>query len=139
MANWSREAWLGRPHPPEPEMLRDILVAPDICGNAFRVTLHLVEKSLQRQDGNCKNAMYTSREGIENKVGGDDKIKGWEDLLISVGFRFKPAANGIPSSVFFPQCDPGERLTHCSASLRALLRLNQNSWAALSKVAPRQQ
>lgn len=35
--------------------------------------------------------------------------------------RFEPAANGIPSSVFFPQSDPEERLTQCSASLQALL------------------
>ena len=74
---------------------------------------HLVEKSLQRLNRNCKNAMYTSQKSIENKVGGDGKIKGWKDLLMSVGFRFEPAANGIPSSVFFPQCDPGERLTQC--------------------------
>lgn len=40
---------------------------------------------------------------------------------MSVGFRFEPAANGIPSSVFFPQSDPDERLTQCSASLQALL------------------
>lgn len=40
---------------------------------------------------------------------------------MSVGFRFEPASNGIPSSVFFPQSDPDERLTQCSASLQALL------------------
>jgi hypothetical protein len=28
---------------------------------------------------------------------------------MAVGFRFEPAANGIPSSVFFPQSDPEER------------------------------
>lgn len=38
-----------------------------------------------------------------------------------LNFRFEPAANGIPSSVFFPQSDPEERLTQCSASLQALL------------------
>ena len=43
---------------------------------------------------------------------------------MSGGFRFEPAANSIPSSVFFPQSDPGERLTQCSASLQALLGEN---------------
>merc|ERR1719412_1676432 len=51
---------------------------------------------------------------------------------MSVGFRFEPAANGIPSAVFFPQTDPGERLTQCSASLQAVLGLSPTSWAALS-------
>lgn len=62
--------------------------------------------------------MYTTQKSIENKVG---HVNGWKDLLMSVGFRFEPAANGIPSSVFFPQSDPDERLTQCSASLQALL------------------
>lgn len=48
-------------------------------------------------------------------------MTGWKELLMSVGFRFEPASNGIPSSVFFPQSDPDERLTQCSASLQALL------------------
>lgn len=48
-------------------------------------------------------------------------VTGWKELLMSVGFRFEPASNGIPSSVFFPQSDPDERLTQCSASLQALL------------------
>lgn len=77
-----------------------------------------VEKSLQRIHRGHRNAMYTTQKSIENKVG---NVSGWKDLLMSVGFRFEPAANGIPSSVFFPQSDPGERLTQCSASLQALL------------------
>lgn len=52
------------------------------------------------------------------KVG---SVCGWKELLMSVGFRFEPASNGIPSSVFFPQSDPDDRLTQCSASLQALL------------------
>ena len=103
------------------QALRDILSTPESCRDALRVTLHLVEKSLQRITRNYKNAMYTSQKSIENKVGSSGTVKGWKDLLISVGFRFEPAANGIPASVFFPQCDPGERLTQCSASLQALL------------------
>lgn len=50
-------------------------------------------------------------------------MNGWKELLQSVGFRFEPAANGIPSSVFFPQSDPDDRLTYCSSSLQALLGL----------------
>lgn len=53
---------------------------------------------------------------------------------MSVGFRFEPASNGIPSSVFFPQSDPEERLTQCSASLQALLGLSNTSIQALSKL-----
>lgn len=53
---------------------------------------------------------------------------------MSVGFRFEPASNGIPSSVFFPQSDPEERLTQCSASLQALLGLTSTSIHALSKL-----
>lgn len=40
---------------------------------------------------------------------------------LNLFIRFEPAANGIPSSVFFPQSDPEDRLTQCSASLQALL------------------
>ena len=62
--------------------------------------------------------MYTSQKSIEAKAG---SVEGWKDLLKSVGFRFEPAANNIPAAVFFPQSDPGERLTQCSASLHPLL------------------
>ena len=75
--------------------------------------------------------MYTSQKSIENKVG---SVSGWRELLMSVGFRFEPAANGIPSAVFFPQTDPGERLTQCSASLQAILGLSPSSWSALSSL-----
>lgn len=61
-------------------------------------------------------------------------VTGWKELLMSVGFRFEPASNGIPSSVFFPQSDPDERLTQCSASLQALLGLSGTSIQALSKL-----
>lgn len=61
-------------------------------------------------------------------------MTGWKELLMSVGFRFEPASNGIPSSVFFPQSDPDERLTQCSASLQALLGLSGTSIHALSKL-----
>jgi hypothetical protein len=93
-----------------------------------------VEKSLQRINRGYKNAMYTSQKSIENKVGGGGSIDGWKDLLMAVGFRFEPAANGIPAAVFFPQSDPGERLTQASASLQALLGLSPTSWAALAKL-----
>ena len=114
------------------QALRDILATPDSCRDALRVTLHLVEKSLQRIHRGYKNAMYTSQKSIETKIGRE--VAGWKDLLISVGFRFEPAAHGIPPSVFFPQSDPGERLTQCSASLQAILGLSPVSWSALSKL-----
>ena len=62
--------------------------------------------------------MYTTQSSIENRVG---DIKGWIDLLKSVGFRFESSPNELPPSVFFPHTDPGDRLTQCSASLQALL------------------
>jgi hypothetical protein len=100
------------------QALCELMRTPDKCRDAFRVCLHLVEKSLQRIHRGQKNAMYTTQKSIENKAG---SVIGWKDLLMAVGFRFEPAANGIPSSVFFPQTDPEERLSQCSASLQALL------------------
>uniref|UniRef100_A0A6P7GVU4 Tetratricopeptide repeat protein 28 n=1 Tax=Diabrotica virgifera virgifera TaxID=50390 RepID=A0A6P7GVU4_DIAVI len=113
------------------QALCELLQYPEKCRDALRVTLHLVEKSLQRIHRGQKNAMYTTQKSIENKVG---SIGGWKELLMSVGFRFEPASNGIPSSVFFPQSDLDERLTQCSASLQALLGLTSTSIHALSKL-----
>ncbi|XP_076277008.1 uncharacterized protein LOC143207436 [Lasioglossum baleicum] len=110
------------------ELLRG---GPEQSRDALRVTLHLVEKSLQRIHRGQKNAMYTTQRSIENKVGA---ASGWRELLMSVGFRFEPAGNGIPSSVFFPQSDPEERLTRCSASLQALLGLGPSSLHALARL-----
>lgn len=110
------------------ELLRG---GPEQSRDALRVTLHLVEKSLQRIHRGQKNAMYTTQRSIENKVG---TAPGWKELLMSVGFRFEPAGNGIPSSVFFPQSDPEERLTRCSASLQALLGLGPASLHALVRL-----
>ncbi|CAB3246278.1 unnamed protein product [Arctia plantaginis] len=113
------------------QALCELLAAPDKCRDALRVCLHLVEKSLQRIVRGQKNAMYTTQKSIENKAG---NVSGWRELLMSVGFRFEPAANGIPSSVFFPQSDPEERLTQCSASLQALLGLTSTTLQSLSKL-----
>ena len=119
------------------QALRDILASNEICRDVLRVTLHLVEKSLQRINRGSKTAMYTSQQSIEKKVhsiNNKEESSGWKDLLMSVGFRFEPASNGIPPSVFFPQSDPGERLTQCSASLQSILGLNPSSWKAMSKL-----
>ncbi|XP_026314209.1 tetratricopeptide repeat protein 28 isoform X2 [Hyposmocoma kahamanoa] len=113
------------------QALCELLAQPDKCRDALRVCLHLVEKSLQRIVRGQKNAMYTTQKSIENKAG---HVTSWRELLMSVGFRFEPAANGIPSSVFFPQSDPEERLTQCSASLQALLGLTSTTLQALSKL-----
>lgn len=77
-----------------------------------------MEKSLQRIQNGQRNAMYTSQQSVENKVGG---IPGWQALLTAVGFRLDPAASGLPAAVFFPTSDPGERLQQCSGTLQALL------------------
>ena len=114
------------------QALREILRS-ESCREVLRVALHLVEKSLQRIHRGSKTAMYTSQQSIEKKVGSSGN-QAWKDLLMSVGFRFEPASNGIPPSVFFPQNDPGEKLTQCSASLQAVLGLNSSSWSALAKL-----
>merc|ERR1719232_2445561 len=116
------------------QALRDILASVENCRDVLRVSLHLVEKSLQRISRGSKTAMYTSQQSIEKKVHASDSGQSWKDLLMSVGFRFEPASNGIPPSVFFPQSDPGERLTQCSASLQAILGLNTSSWKAMAKL-----
>ncbi|XP_069136443.1 tetratricopeptide repeat protein 28-like isoform X1 [Argopecten irradians] len=108
----------------------EILQSPMACREAMRVLLHLIEKSLQRIHQGIKNSMYTTSQSIENKVGA---IPGWKDLLQAVGFRFESANNGLPPAVFFPQTDPGDRLTQASASLQALLGLPPSSLTALSK------
>lgn len=113
------------------QALAELLKSPEKCRDALRVILHLVEKSLQRIHRGHKNAMYTTQKSIENKVG---SVNGWKELLVSVGFRFEPTSNGLPASVFFPQSDPGERLTQCSASLQALLGLSSVSLSAISKL-----
>lgn len=111
--------------------LCELIRTPEKCRDALRVCLHLVEKSLQRIHRGQKNAMYTTQKSIENKAG---SVAGWKDLLMAVGFRFEPAANGIPSSVFFPQADPEDRLSQCSASLQALLALTPLTLQALAKL-----
>lgn len=88
-----------------------------------RVALHSplplqVEKSLQRIQNGQRNAMYTSQQSVENKVGG---IPGWQALLTAVGFRLDPPASGLPAAVFFPTSDPGDRLQHCSSTIQSLL------------------
>lgn len=77
-----------------------------------------VEKSLQRIQNGQRNAMYTSQQSVENKVGG---IPGWQALLTAVGFRLDPPASGLPAAVFFPTSDPGDRLQHCSSTIQSLL------------------
>lgn len=50
------------------QALCELLKTPEKCRDALRVTLHLVEKSLQRIHRGQKNAMYTTQKSIENKV-----------------------------------------------------------------------
>ena len=61
--------------------MTELLKTPDKCRDALRVTLHLVEKSLQRIHRGYRNAMYTTVKSIENKVG---PVSGWKELLLSV-------------------------------------------------------
>ena len=86
-----------------------------------------VEKSLQRIQNGQRNAMYTSQQSVENKVGG---IPGWQALLTAVGFRLDPPASGLPAAVFFPTSDPGDRLQQCSSTIQSLLG---KPWAGQSQ------
>ncbi|KAH9507040.1 Tetratricopeptide repeat protein 28 [Dermatophagoides farinae] len=97
--------------------LATMIKTPEKSRDAMRVVLHLVEKSLQRIQRGQKNAMYTTVQSIENKVG--INTQGWRELLIAVGFRFEPSStNGLPACVFFPQSDPNG-LGADSVTLRA--------------------
>ncbi|XP_051032374.1 tetratricopeptide repeat protein 28 isoform X3 [Phodopus roborovskii] len=113
------------------QALTEILQHPERARDALRVLLHLVEKSLQRIQNGQRNAMYTSQQSVENKVGG---IPGWQALLTAVGFRLDPAASGLPAAVFFPTSDPGDRLQQCSSTLQALLGLPNPALQALCKL-----
>lgn len=110
-----------------------LLKTPEKSRDAMRVILHLTEKSLQRIQRGHKNAMYTTQQSIENKVGVN--TQGWRELLISVGFRFEPAStNGLPACVFFPQSDPSGRMLRCSTALQASLALTPSTIHAISKL-----
>ncbi|XP_075390880.1 tetratricopeptide repeat protein 28 isoform X2 [Tenrec ecaudatus] len=113
------------------QALTEILQHPERARDALRVLLHLVEKSLQRIQNGQRNAMYTSQQSVENKVGG---IPGWQALLTAVGFRLDPPASGLPAAVFFPTSDPGERLQQCSTTIQALLGLPNPALQALCKL-----
>ncbi|KAM6902956.1 tetratricopeptide repeat protein 28 [Xenentodon cancila] len=115
------------------QALAEILQYPDRARDALRVLLHLVEKSLQRIHGGQCNAMYTSQQSVENKVGG---VPGWQALLSAVGFRldFSGSGAGLPAAVFFPTSDPGDRLQQCSTTLQSLLGLTPPALQALCKL-----
>ncbi|TNN82298.1 Tetratricopeptide repeat protein 28 [Liparis tanakae] len=90
-----------------------------------------VEKSLQRIQNGQRNSMYTSQQSVENKVGG---VPGWQALLTAVGFRLDSVGTGMPSAVFFPTADPGDRLQQCSTTLQSLLGLPPPALQALCKL-----
>lgn len=113
------------------QALTEILQHPERARDALRVLLHLVEKSLQRIQNGQRNAMYTSQQSVENKVGG---IPGWQALLTAVGFRLDPPASGLPAAVFFPTSDPGDRLQQCSSTIQSLLGLPNPALQALCKL-----
>ncbi|ELW66500.1 Tetratricopeptide repeat protein 28 [Tupaia chinensis] len=99
------------------QALTEILQHPERARDALRVLLHLVEKSLQRIQNGQRNAMYTSQQSVENKVGG---IPGWQALLTAVGFRLDPPAS--------------ERLQQCSSTIQSLLGLPNPALQALCKL-----
>ncbi|KAM8887186.1 tetratricopeptide repeat protein 28-like isoform 2-T2 [Spinachia spinachia] len=113
------------------QALAEILQYPDRARDALRVLLHLVEKSLQRIQNGQRNSMYTSQQSVENKVGG---VPGWQALLTAVGFRLDSVGTGMPSAVFFPTADPGDRLQQCSTTLQSLLGLPPPALQALCKL-----
>lgn len=66
------------------QALCELLRMPDKCRDALRVTLHLVEKSLQRIHRGQKNAMYTTQKSIENKVSSFISKDFFDDLCFVV-------------------------------------------------------
>lgn len=82
------------------------------------VTFMQVEKTLQRFKNRQQNEMYVTLSSIENRVG---EVKGWQEILVAMGFRFKSEAANSPAVVFFPTFDPGNRLTQCSTYLQSVL------------------
>ncbi|CAB1352255.1 unnamed protein product [Coregonus sp. 'balchen'] len=115
------------------QALAEILQYPERARDALRVLLHLVEKSLQRIQSRQSNAMYTSQQSVENKVGG---VPGWQALLSAVGFRLDCSGTGssLPAAVFFPTADLGDRLQLCSTTLQSLLGLPHAAFQALCKL-----
>lgn len=103
---------------PHRDLLTPLRLRWSLSNAALLCPPHQVEKSLQRIQNGQRNAMYTSQQSVENKVGG---IPGWQALLTAVGFRLDPPTSGLPAAVFFPTSDPGERLQQCSSTLQSLL------------------
>jgi len=99
--------------------------------DAIKVLLHLVEKARQRIAQGKRSSMYTSQTSIKGKVG---DVLGWQELLSMVGFRFEPANDGLPDSVFFPSTDHVGILNRCSNTLYAFLGLSRNGMEAMSKL-----
>ncbi|KAK6322674.1 hypothetical protein J4Q44_G00074660 [Coregonus suidteri] len=120
-------------HFSHPSNWAEILQYPERARDALRVLLHLVEKSLQRIQSRQSNAMYTSQQSVENKVGG---VPGWQALLSAVGFRLDCSGTGssLPAAVFFPTADLGDRLQLCSTTLQSLLGLPHAAFQALCKL-----
>ncbi|KAJ8973013.1 hypothetical protein NQ317_004611 [Molorchus minor] len=103
------------------QALCELLQVPDKCRDALRVTLHLVEKSLQRIHRGQKNAMYTTQKSIENKIRAGVERDTEQRVLPAVRSR--------------------READECSASLQALLGqkyfllgLTSTSIHALSKL-----
>lgn len=111
--------------------LKRLLETPTKSREAMRVVLHLVEKTLQRLKNRQQNEMYVTLSSIENRVG---EVKGWQEILVAMGFRFKSEAANSPAVVFFPTFDPGNRLTQCSTYLQSVLGLNFSLLVCLSKI-----
>lgn len=86
------------------QALCELLRMPDKCRDALRVTLHLVEKSLQRIHRGQKNAMYTTQKSIENKVYTltlDDALGTPYTTISSFFFHCRLLQNGMESKVIF--------------------------------------
>ncbi|XP_032226539.2 tetratricopeptide repeat protein 28 isoform X2 [Nematostella vectensis] len=123
----SREAMMGHAY-------ALLLNNPKSVREALKVLVHLIDKASERIRRGQRSSMYTAEASIDAKVKG---VRGWRELLRSVGFRFQKAKNGLPDSVFFPTATTSlsDRLSKASEDLYALLGLSPTTLQALAKLA----
>uniref|UniRef100_A0A8C2XDM3 Tetratricopeptide repeat protein 28 n=1 Tax=Cyclopterus lumpus TaxID=8103 RepID=A0A8C2XDM3_CYCLU len=110
------------------QALAEILQYPDRARDALRVLLHLVRHG---HSHTMTNLLFKISQPKILMWGG---VPGWQALLTAVGFRLDSVGTGMPSAVFFPTADPGDRLQQCSTTLQSLLGLPPPALQALCKL-----
>ena len=99
----------------------------------FSFFLQLVNsmKHIFQSEGS-EEPKYTSRRGIESKVG---SVQGWEELLTCIGFQFIGAMKEVPATIVFPEHDDSGLQRKAHKHLEALLGIPAQSLKALSTLS----